>query len=208
MKLRELFLGVAIASGPAMVASPAAAATVTYNFTGADISGFIDVDPTDLNPALDAGHYNIVGWSFTFDSQTFTGGATGTVDVNPNVSPAMVFFNNLFYFGDIDPYPGTERRNLGGYFSLSAPITDALPLNLASVIYGRNQYLDTYVYAQSGAGLFLSGQSFGSAPFSSITVSTPSAVPEPATWATMVVGFGIAGTAIRRRKARRDPAIA
>jgi hypothetical protein len=38
------------------------------------------------------------------------------------------------------------------------------------------------------------------------TGSIPSAVPEPATWAMMIVGFGLAGAAMRRR--REAPALA
>ena len=34
----------------------------------------------------------------------------------------------------------------------------------------------------------------------SVTGSIPSAVPEPATWAMMIAGFGMAGSAIRRRR--------
>jgi hypothetical protein len=34
----------------------------------------------------------------------------------------------------------------------------------------------------------------------SITVNTPQGVPEPATWAMMIIGFGAAGVALRRRK--------
>ncbi|MGH6997313.1 MAG: PEPxxWA-CTERM sorting domain-containing protein [Phenylobacterium sp.] len=34
----------------------------------------------------------------------------------------------------------------------------------------------------------------------SVTGNVPSAVPEPATWAMMIMGFGLAGTAIRKRR--------
>ncbi len=36
--------------------------------------------------------------------------------------------------------------------------------------------------------------------FELISLPTTSAVPEPATWAMMITGFGLAGTAIRRRR--------
>ena len=35
-----------------------------------------------------------------------------------------------------------------------------------------------------------------------VTGTMPSAVPEPATWAMMITGFGLAGTAIRSRRRR------
>lgn len=37
--------------------------------------------------------------------------------------------------------------------------------------------------------------------FSNLTVNTVPAVPEPATWAMMIAGFGLTGAAIRRRRA-------
>jgi hypothetical protein len=37
---------------------------------------------------------------------------------------------------------------------------------------------------------------------STITLADPPAVPEPATWALMLGGFGLAGTALRRRSAK------
>lgn len=33
-----------------------------------------------------------------------------------------------------------------------------------------------------------------------VTIGDPTAVPEPATWAMMIIGFGVAGSALRRRK--------
>lgn len=33
-----------------------------------------------------------------------------------------------------------------------------------------------------------------------VMLDVPTAVPEPATWAMMIVGFGLAGTAVRRRR--------
>lgn len=42
--------------------------------------------------------------------------------------------------------------------------------------------------------------------FSNLTVNTVPGIPEPATWAMMIAGFGMAGAAIRRR--RRVPVIA
>jgi len=47
------------------------------------------------------------------------------------------------------------------------------------------------------------GQQYGAvvdAKFELLSESVTSAVPEPATWAMMITGFGLAGTAIRRRR--------
>ena len=44
--------------------------------------------------------------------------------------------------------------------------------------------------------------------FDNVTVSTLSAVPEPATWAMMILGFGAVGTMVRtsRRRCAFNPA--
>ncbi|MEQ1883228.1 MAG: PEPxxWA-CTERM sorting domain-containing protein [Burkholderiales bacterium] len=44
--------------------------------------------------------------------------------------------------------------------------------------------------------------------FSNLTVSGSSAVPEPATWAMMIFGFGMVGSAMRRRKVQTNVSFA
>lgn len=44
------------------------------------------------------------------------------------------------------------------------------------------------------------GSATGEPSFNSGNVGVPSAVPEPATWALMIAGFGFAGTALRARR--------
>lgn len=70
--------------------------------------------------------------------------------------------------------------NLGGFDSSRVSIVgDELRLNFAGLTYNT----DTQV------GLTFTGN--------------PSAVPEPATWAMMLLGFGAAGTALRRSRRRK-----
>ena len=53
------------------------------------------------------------------------------------------------------------------------------------------------------------GTPSGVPPFSLLDgVSMTAAVPEPATWAMMVLGFGVIGRAMRRGVRRQAPAIA
>ena len=47
------------------------------------------------------------------------------------------------------------------------------------------------LFLQTGTGSYLRGE---------ITSLVPSAVPEPATWAMMLIGFGVMGVALRRRR--------
>lgn len=62
--------------------------------------------------------------------------------------------------------------------------------------------LDTNIISNdcSNGGAFGSGRSdFGSRGFAGIE-DVKAAVPEPATWAMLVMGFGFTGAAIRRRR--------
>jgi hypothetical protein len=54
----------------------------------------------------------------------------------------------------------------------------------------------------NGAGGGVAVRSFGGVSFDTISLSSSSgAVPEPASWALMIVGFGLVGVSMRRRKA-------
>lgn len=49
-------------------------------------------------------------------------------------------------------------------------------------------------------GTFFLNRPPSDAQVGTLTVSTVAAIPEPATWAMMAVGFGLAASAMRRRK--------
>lgn len=75
----------------------------------------------------------------------------------------------------------------------------------ASVIYGgMNDFFLRISNASSDNPMFLLA-AYSQAPTDAIWWTSsfetlPSAVPEPATWAMMIAGFGMTGTAIRRRR--------
>lgn len=72
--------------------------------------------------------------------------------------------------------------------------------SIGSVLYGSTSSLSfvlpTNVTFTSASGKFLTSGG-----------STASAVPEPATWGMMIVGFGLVGSAMRRRQATRVSAL-
>ena len=70
---------------------------------------------------------------------------------------------------------------------------------------GKFAELDQYAIGGGLHTLYLKGTSGGNGAFSG-TLTFASAVPEPATWAMMIIGFSGAGVAIRRR--RRDTSAA
>ncbi|KQW68081.1 hypothetical protein ASE17_06370 [Phenylobacterium sp. Root77] len=58
---------------------------------------------------------------------------------------------------------------------------------------GANILTTAYEYQNTGGARAVTG--------GRVMLDVPSAVPEPATWAMMIMGFGLAGAALRSRKA-------
>jgi len=96
-----------------------------------------------------------------------------------------------------------------GYFNLYNIATDAF--SMASINDGDNTYLRFASDLVGGVGTTIQivntagGGSFkldGYGDFIEITSGQAVAVPEPATWALMLAGFGGLGAALRRRRAR------
>jgi hypothetical protein len=78
---------------------------------------------------------------------------------------------------------------------------DALYLNMLSTTPGLNGAILAWGFtigALSQDGVHLASNSVDNA---TLTVTSSAAVPEPATWALMLLGFGALGGALRRRRA-------
>lgn len=56
------------------------------------------------------------------------------------------------------------------------------------------------IYANQKNTLTVNGFSRGNGSYGGQLSFTPGAVPEPATWAMMIMGFGLVGSAMRRRR--------
>lgn len=96
---------------------------------------------------------------------------------------------------------GTTQAGVNSFNFYSASQSDGA--------FGNNRVGDfggLQLYSGSaGAPTLLTGTFFLNRPPSdaqvgTLTVSTVAAIPEPATWAMMAVGFGLAASAMRRRK--------
>jgi hypothetical protein len=115
------------------------------------------------------------------ETVVFTNTLAGLYSITLTTSSPDVDFTSAFLAGLGGPYNLVEIDDDGTneFWRLANPIT-----------LGASSYTLTINGNNSGAG------SLGG----SITIR-PAAVPEPATWAMMLLGFGAVGFAMRRRRA-------
>jgi hypothetical protein len=124
-----------------------------------------------------------------------SGGAAGSIYYN-NVS---VVFNNVTYTG----ITATFYEEPEGGFSLFNTNTNSF------LLITESPYSNEQVF-NSSTGAFQSGtyqldeypeNNVNDGPEYTLSISqVSSSVPEPSTWALMIVGFGFAGYALRRRR--------
>jgi hypothetical protein len=189
--MRNMFKGLIVAA-MALVATPAIADPITYTLSGT-FTGTRDNNPfTTFATFTGIGDTND---SFDFDSTVtvaplssltaFADGTTFTVLGN-----SVFFVNRDFSFGGFSNENGMDyiatftSAAFAGYDGISAiaDVTgtpDALPFSYQTDL-GAIRITD------------VTGINF--------SASVAGAVPEPATWAMMIGGFGMVGGAMRRRR--------
>jgi hypothetical protein len=188
-----LALGTALALA---IAAPASAAQITYTFTGAfdgtlngntftgSIATFTGVG--DTTTVSTNGFSNLVALS---SLSAFSGGTTYNVS-----TPATFYVNGNGYagiaFGDLngdDNYFSGINVALLGYDGIS---------NFGPVAI---DYTDNVIanFSTDNGAVTLNNATNGT--FSAV-VDASAAVPEPATWGMMILGFGLVGAGMRRRK--------
>lgn len=196
MVMRTAFASrlIAVGLGITMVAAPATAG-VTVNITQvgsdvvANVSGSLDL--TGATPACSCG------------SQPYIWAAEGFLHTG----------NSSFTGDDYYGVTGTATFGSGGQFDASSTTGDDFGLAAGA---GGDANFEVPAGYVSGSALSSSAtwtnQTFAALgltpgtytytlPNDSITVNIEGAVPEPATWAMMLVGFGAIGWQMRRRKA-------
>lgn len=214
----------AVAFSLATMAQPAAAATVVY-----EMSGFMNLDnlygdgPT-FRDALGIGTGNQVSYSFkavvddqpssslpdtaSYTAESFELKIDGVTVLGSDVAGSTLFTGVYDSpSGGIDWFQFHAERqiDLGGnvnkervqFLFLKEAVGITPSTALPTTVDDNNQYAVFRV--RNGSSYMLAYSDL--AP--SVQVSSPSAVPEPATWAMMIVGFGLAGSALRRRTARQ-----
>jgi hypothetical protein len=174
--MRNLLLGVVGAT--ALAVGSAAGAVVTVDSSTTVVSGPMTVADTTTIGFTEA---SLSSPTF-IETVVFTNTLAGLYSITLTTSSPAVDFTSAILSGLGGPYNLVEIDDDGTneFWRLANPVTlDASTYTLS--INGNN----------SGAG------SLGG----SITIRQANAVPEPATWAMMLLGFGAVGFAMRRRRA-------
>ncbi len=184
-------IAVVLSAASFLTAVVPAQAAVTYTFTGDYTSA--------RNSSGDPIQTDIATWTVTLAD--FITSAT-------DITPASCLTNNASFTCSAtqraEPFPnGFGPGVLGDY----------LGLNLDEVGGGSGT---GFYFFQTGAlgavgtyGTIDPSGGFGNAGKATLVVSGfATAVPEPATWGMMLLGFGLVGSAMRRRTATRVSALA
>lgn len=197
------------------IASPALAVTVITNAPGAPDPGAPagTTVVADFSSALAAGVSNATSGSVVTVSGTISGQYAQPAPVSPlnayqaiqgNGVSTFTFTNALsvfsFYWGSIDTYNKIEfLRGDGSLVQAFTGAAFAAPANGNQSASATNRRV---TFGFTGAEAVKKVRFSNSPQTNAFEIDTLAiaAVPEPATWAMMILGFGLIGGAMRSRK--------
>lgn len=155
------------------------------NYTNNEYSFYqVRLDLTKATDALLAFDYDIVS-EYGYDAFNLAFSTTGVFGPGAMLTPAS---SDTYY--NLSGRAATLLGGKGYSGTQSGRATYDLSALAGQVVDIRFQFASDY--AALGRGVKFDNLL--------VTGAAPSAVPEPATWAMMIMGFGLAGTAIRSRR--------
>lgn len=174
---------------------PGTLGTITYNFLSANTAGTLwnfsySVDNTSIAPS-GSSRLGVFGFDTSPTLTGVTAGASQRFDAALNGGN----FNGLgdrevcFFSG-----PNCNGSGNNGVTVAEVPVAGTFSLSFSSGI--QTLVLENFVARWQATGAQANGSNSGGG-----TIVT-SAVPEPASWAMMIVGFGLIGGGLRHRKPR------
>ncbi|MBS0505586.1 MAG: PEPxxWA-CTERM sorting domain-containing protein [Proteobacteria bacterium] len=191
----------------AIAGVPAQAATITFD----------EFAPDNDNGAIPAARYAALGVTFvgTDDGSTWGGNANGNPGnwgVDGTNGPVFSGFNGdsnaqtLTFAGTISGFSLDASRTNGssdGTITLEGYLGATLVAS-NSVVLGAINSWSALAIAGTFDRIVYSGTGSNFHPFAidNLNWDARGGVPEPASWALMISGFGLAGVAMRRRAAK------
>jgi hypothetical protein len=182
----------AAAAGAALVVSlagSAAAATITktFSFAGTGFVGFVFGTPAPIDPLIGS-------VTVTFDPTLFSSNETSGITLNSlNFSLGSAISFNYNPWLDQIAFGGANVSTIA-----VAPGTDDFALDIRHASSATPEYF-TAIYTRAATPREVWA--------GTLSAHTPSvAVPEPAVWSLMILGFGASGAMLRRGR-RPKPAL-
>lgn len=207
MKIRT-YLAAATAIAALSVGMSANAAVITI----ANQAAFTAAGPASQNTNWDSygAGFSTPGSPFTVGDLTFVEGGQNLIGgTGTGYNLARNLFTDNYVRGTTIQIAGTHNLfafNLGNFFGTGAANV-SVTTNLGSYSFAPTVGTATNLAALTFLGLKASGgEYFTSVSYSggnatgATDVQLGGAVPEPASWALMISGFGMAGAMLRRRK--------
>ncbi|CAN7445228.1 PEPxxWA-CTERM sorting domain-containing protein [Phenylobacterium sp. LjRoot164] len=136
---------------------------------------------------------------FTLDNVTLQGGGTltGSFTTNDALTSLLAVDITASAAGAFSQFT-YNNASLADWVSLPSQ-----GFRISTAGYAQQLRLDFFPLTEGGANLLSSSYEFQSTggprtvTGGRVVLDVPSAVPEPATWAMMIMGFGLAGAALR-----------
>ncbi len=173
--------GLAALAAAAVAATPAEAVTLRFTLTG-DYNAVWNVVQNPTAPMTITGATNGFGFTIGEAQGTFPGSEFGYL--------ADVDFYNAIFGGGLGIFEPNQAYS-------STPGAELLVLSGAQ-LYTGSELTPTFLLGTFSLRDYYTGQGSYSLTIAECQVCT--AVPEPNTWAMMLVGFGAMGGALRSRK--------
>lgn len=197
--MKKISLALLATTAALALAAPASAAAIIYTISGngsgtLDGNSFTDADFT-FTLSGNTDDITDIGGAFTLDpldSATFdiAGAGSGTFSIATRLGQNTG--NNVIFFGRSAADGGSDLFDFDIGFNQDLSVEFG-PLPNVAPVFALGQFNDI---ATSGG--LLGFDAADNVQFSSMLVG--GAVPEPATWAFMIFGFGAIGGAMRRQR--------